>query len=280
MSRPVVGVVWNPYAETFCSDLPAVAAENVTLVVALPAATDARATVQHQRITRVGNAAQRVGVPTSSTVSISLQFADGTAKEMTLDNRTVYDLSAANGRLAVKKTAGGVVVSAEDAGGVGEAILVVRFTHTSVNVTIGFTVTAATGISLRTAPFPTFPGSAQRVPPSILRAVAGTTPTTYQQLALLADLEMTDGVSAVAIQDRVKVTFLAFTVPDNKKSTTVSIGGTDGNVLTASSPSVVNVQALFYNTFTTGMLCFGIDASHPQYYIVILMRCYTAGAKR
>jgi len=228
-----ITAVWN-------SGCPASIAYSAmtNVVVQLPAATSATATLSASKITFVGNAAATAGIPTSATIqTITLVYPLYNRNALS-DSRVSFDYSQANSLFTVSGTPGNYVLNPNGLSRTGTGNLIIRFSHESVIATVPITVVAAQNVSASAAPFPSGSSSGYT-----LRAIGGS--GKFEQASLSASLFLTDA------------TFLSVTSLPQTTYADVTSGGAitslSSNVVTVlsrSTPATASLRVAFA-TFST-----------------------------
>eukprot|EP00042_Codosiga_hollandica_P058928 m.895784 g.895784 ORF g.895784 m.895784 type:complete len:1904 (+) comp60002_c0_seq1:1304-7015(+) len=233
-----------------------------TVDVALPAPTGVEISVAAWRLTVVGDPAALTGVPTQSSITVRLVYGDGSRQDMTNDSRTVYDdsLLDSSDLFIVARDGNGLPVL-RASGAAGNASLLVRFLHVSVNSTQAVRVVLAAAASLASSPYPSFSGS-DAVADSTLNLIGET--GVYQQLYLRLTLLMTDG-AAVGISTATSTSYQQHVVGSSTPSTSfVQIGGSAKNIVSKRSNDTdgsVDIVGIFAGAITSNALTVTVNSS-------------------
>ena len=126
-------------------------------------------------------------------LTVTLEFASGPSRDMTLDPRTVYDVSGANGVFTLDQSGGRVTVVATSILGMGE--LRVGFSnqaYENVTAAIVVRVVGFGSLSVEATPFPAYTGSAL-MPVTTMAPINGSVPLLYQSVVLATTLRLSDG---------------------------------------------------------------------------------------
>jgi len=143
-------------------------------------------TLSSTRLSPAANPAAAAGVPTSSAVRVSMTYANGATRDMTLDSRTVYNTTLIDGFARLVRV--GNIVALEAIGTLGgSGTLGVSFTHTNISSSVGISVVVLDALLLDAAPYPRYPGSAS-VSKRRLSAILGTAPQAFQQVSVWGTL--------------------------------------------------------------------------------------------
>lgn len=161
-------------------------------IITLPEPIAAQISGVTTKLALAGDAASVAGVPTSSAIAVVLQF-DGTPDfEMTTDKRTIFDVTHASGLFEVDTSGASPRIVPNVLGLVGEGILIVRFSHNSIQAEINLTIVKGSDVVAVLRPFPSFGGSSGVVV-TVLSRYAGT--QVYQEAQVAAVLRLSDGVT-------------------------------------------------------------------------------------
>lgn len=186
----LVSAKWMPNGP--CNNI-AVAVGRGFVEVALPAAQRSELSIQSSRLTVAGDAARAAGLPIQSDLQVVL-FYPGRSVDVSKDNRTVFDLSEANGLFSVQSGSQGqpqlVTNSSAVAGGTGT--LIVRFQHENVSSRISVTVAVFEELQVWAMPFPAYGGSSS-VRVQQLSRILGTQPELRQQAVLGVQMVLSSG---------------------------------------------------------------------------------------
>ena len=252
---------------------------NVTLIeghgivnITLPTPIGAEIVVSASRITAASDSAVLLSIPTQSTLTVNLVFADGHRQDVTNDSHTVYNDVVLNPNNIVRlmRFANNLpYIVATGAAGSGSVF--VNFTNFNVSASVAFQVVLVAAGSIASSPMPMFSGS--DAINDVNMDLIGQTGV-YQQLYIRFTLTLTDGTmqrvdasSSSSYQTRLTGT----TTP---ATSTVSFGsGTSKNVMTrlaVGSPGRVDVVGTFNNVIvsnaltitvtTTKLVIIGIDS--------------------
>jgi len=127
-----------------------------------------------------------------TTLRVRLEFPGSVFQTMTLDNRTVYDSSQANGLFRVEEQSGipTIVTNASAGCNSGTGILTLSFQHVAVSASITIEIVCAASVSVTAHPFPAFSGSGSMTASTLAPfALSGV----HQQAQLNTLLLFTDG---------------------------------------------------------------------------------------
>ena len=112
------------------------------------------------RITIPGDKSTVPGIPTSSSIVVTLVFENGHRVDMSSDSRTVYDLSKSEGFFTVHRDRDNVpMIKPSSLGKFGKKDLVVRFTHFLISGSVSVNIVTYIGLALHAKPFPPYPGA-------------------------------------------------------------------------------------------------------------------------
>ena len=160
-----VRALWRPSDDSGSCNVTTLATGRASLTLALPRPTAVSVTGVPARMVPVGDPAAAAGQATSANLVVTLAFETGPSRAMTLDPRTVYDDSAANGVYSLSVSGSAVRVIAESP---GTALLRVGFSNVAyenVSTEVTVTVTASDRLTLVANPTPAYTGSTSVVKP-------------------------------------------------------------------------------------------------------------------
>eukprot|EP00854_Cymbomonas_tetramitiformis_P024340 gene24340-29573_t len=131
---------------------------NVTLANPVSVAVS----VQFSKLSRSADpaAAYPISVPTSAALTVTMSYDDGSTKDMTEDERTVYEVTSG---IHLVRMAGTSLVAVDDTEGFGTAAVTVTFptygaaSNTTASVTVE--LVGLKNLTLFTSPYPTYSGS-------------------------------------------------------------------------------------------------------------------------
>ena len=128
--------------------------------VSLSLPIDLEITGVSQQIALPGDFSIVAGIPTSSSIVVTLVFENDHRVDMTSDSRTVYDLSKSEGFFIVQRDHNNVpVIKPSSLGKGGRNDLVVRFTHFAISRSVSVNIVTYSGLALSAKPYPPYPDS-------------------------------------------------------------------------------------------------------------------------
>jgi len=140
-SGSLLDAVWTPSRGSSCGEAVALATGNVTLEVKLPPPKSASVTLTQAKLAVVNGPSAAAGVPTSSVVRVSMTYANGATRDMTLDSRTLYNTTLIDGFARLARVGNQMVISAlNGVTAAASGALSVRFTFTNKTAVVGLQV--------------------------------------------------------------------------------------------------------------------------------------------
>ena len=141
------------------------------------------------QITVPGDTSTVAGIPTSSSIVVTLVFENGYRVDMSSDSRTVYDLSQSDGFFTVNRDDNNPpMIKANTQGKYGKKDLLVHFTHFAISASVTINIVGYLDLALQAKPYPPYPEA-----PLInsLSRIADT--SSYEMASLGLFMVMTDG---------------------------------------------------------------------------------------
>ncbi|KAK3274560.1 hypothetical protein CYMTET_17257 [Cymbomonas tetramitiformis] len=213
----------------------------VTVAVATP--TSATITASPTKISRSSDGAANspINTATSSTLTVTGTFDDGTSKDFTLDSRSTYTVTS--GGALVEVTVGTSSVTASVIAGTadfGSATIEVSFPTyaSSITATTTVTVIGTSSVALSSNPYPTYSGSSSFTE-SVLSLVQCT--STYQRAVLTATATLSDGTTHDVLSES------SYAI---SQTSGLSVTASNGRVV-ASADGSYDVTATYYSVAST-----------------------------
>ncbi|KAK3242510.1 hypothetical protein CYMTET_47799 [Cymbomonas tetramitiformis] len=213
------------------------------VTVALATPTSATITASPTKISRSSDGAANspINTATSSTLTVTGTFDDGTSKDFTLDSRSTYTVTS--GGALVEVTVGTSSVTASVIDGTadfGSATIEVSFPTyaSSITATVTVTVIGTSSVALSSNPYPTYSGSSSFTE-SVLSLVQCT--STYQRAVLTATATLSDGTTHDVLSES------SYAI---SQTSGLSVTASNGRVV-ASADGSYDVTATYYSVAST-----------------------------
>lgn len=175
--------------------------------------------------------------PNSQTLSVALDFQDTPDQDMTMDSRTIFDVSESNGLFTVSTSLGVPTIIANETAGVsGTGVLRVKFAHFAIFKDISVTLVVVTASTLSSVSYPLNSG------PELTLSPYDNT-NEFQEARLVSQLTFSNG-NVEDVSSR--VAYAVYATGTRDTSTNVSVGGTITSVVSVNRCcGVVDIYAKY-----------------------------------
>jgi len=216
--------------------------------VVVPEPVDASVSVTHASLARTSaGPAALAGVPVDSSVSVTMELANGDYVDYTLDPRTVYDAQSGDPNDLIEVTVipdengqPGSVRVVPTGLGTGTALLTVRFDHVvGLEASIPVTVVEAESMVLVAHPYPPFPGS-NSIMKNTLHEIEDS--NHWERASLELSLKLSDG-GFVDVSSNEAATYASF--EPGTFTPTGKVTFVDVHLIQGHTPGLVDLRALF-----------------------------------
>lgn len=227
-------------------------ASNLSLATAVELPVDIQVTLGANRLAPENDPAVRLGIPSSTTISVHLVYADGTRLDVTSDSGTQYVLSSDNaGMVSVFKSVGLVRTNSAGICGSANVSVIIQGVPTILsNLLPGnrqqFTVACISSLLVTSVPEPSYAGSTS-FNEVVLSQVGNT--SVYQQSRLITLASFTDSSQTVDVSANTALSYTVFQAGTSTVSSTLAVSASTA-IVTAFSAGIVDVVVAFPATPT------------------------------
>jgi hypothetical protein len=196
-----------------CTAVPLVTSKYFLNIIIVPP-IDVKLNVASTSLTYLSQSVSNF-YPNTQTLSVVLDFQDTPDQIMTTDNRTIFDISGANGLFTVEFPDGVPTIIANESAGVsGMGVLRVKFAHFAIYKDIPVTLVVVTASTLRSFSYPINTGVEL-----VLSEYDNT--NEFQQASLVYTLTFSDGDSK-DVQTSASTTYAVFATGSRNTSTLIT----------------------------------------------------------